>query len=154
MPVKLPAPIVQFHFETKSSYPRQRRHLQTFLASLFKKEQVSIASLNYIFCSDAYLLNINQQFLKHDDYTDIITFNLGQEKEPVQGEVYISLERVAENSQSLRLPFHQELHRVIFHGALHLCGYKDKTAAEAKLMRKMEDYYLLRYTNWSAKLNS
>ena len=154
MPVKLPAPIIQFHFETKSSHPRQRRQLQTFLASIFKKEQVSIASLNYIFCSDSYLLNINQQFLKHDDYTDIITFNLGLEKGPVQGEVYISLERVAENARNLQITFHQELHRVIFHGALHLCGYKDKTAADAKLMRKMEDYYLLRYTNWSAKLNS
>lgn len=102
-------------------------------------------SLTYIFCSDEYLLGINRQFLRHDYYTDIISFNLAAKKAPVEGEIYISLDRVKDNARQLKLPFKQELHRVIFHGALHLCGYKDKLRKDITLMRKMEDFYLKKY---------
>jgi len=106
-------------------------------------------SLTYIFCSDDYLLNINRQFLQHNYYTDIISFNLGQRNGPVEGEIYISLDRVKDNARQLHQTYQQELHRVIFHGALHLCGYKDKSVKDIALMRKMEDHYLQRY----ARLN-
>ncbi len=145
MPVKIPAPTIRFHFETASSYPRHRQQLKDFLLSLFKKEKVAVQSLDYIFCSDNYLLGINQQFLKHNNYTDIITFNLADTQSPVQGEIYISVDRVTDNARKLHLTIQEEFHRVIFHGALHLCGYKDKKPKEIMLMRQMEEYYLNRY---------
>ena len=112
---------------------------------LFKKEKASLTSLNFIFCSDEYLLEINQQFLKHNFYTDIISFNLAANNEPVEGEIYISLDRVRENAGELNQSFKTELHRVIFHGALHLCGYMDKRPADILVMRKKEDEYLKSY---------
>ena len=101
-------------------------------------------SLNYIFCSDKELLKINIDFLNHDYFTDIITFDLS-EKDGIVGEIYISLERVRENAQQLKVPVTEELHRVIFHGALHLCGFKDKTKADKLVMTKKQDEYLYRY---------
>ena len=101
--------------------------------------------MNYIFCNDKRLLDINQQYLKHDYYTDIITFNLSEEDNKITGEIYISVDRVKENAELLGLSTAAELHRVIFHGALHLCGYKDKTSGEKVKMRGKEDYYLFKY---------
>ena len=106
---------------------------------------MKLDALRYIFCSDKYLLEINRQYLNHDYYTDIITFNLSNHPEAVQGEIYISIDRVKDNARQFNASFTQELHRVIFHGALHLCGYKDKTAKEEKLMREKEDQYLALY---------
>lgn len=102
-------------------------------------------SLSYIFCTDAYLLTINQDFLKHDTLTDIITFDLSTDKEDLEAEIYISTERVMDNAEKLGVPYIQELHRVIFHGALHLCGLKDKTPAQKKEMRTAEDLCLSQY---------
>ncbi|WP_315819080.1 rRNA maturation RNase YbeY [Paraflavitalea speifideaquila] len=90
-------------------------------------------------------MEINRQYLQHDYFTDIITFNLSSHPAPVIGEIYISIDRVRDNAQQFSTTFRDELHRVIFHGALHLCGYKDKTAKEEKLMRAKEDEYLTRY---------
>ena len=101
--------------------------------------------MDYIFCTDAYLLGINKQFLKHNFYTDIITFNLANKKAPIQGEIYISMDRVKENAQIHQTTYKEELHRVIFHGALHLCGHKDKLPGHVKKMRKAEDSYLATY---------
>lgn len=94
--------------------------------------------LNYIFCSDDYLLAINNQFLNHDTYTDIITFGLGETGD-IEGEIYISVPRVRENARTAGLAFHDELDRVIIHGVLHLLGYSDKTPRRKALMRKKED---------------
>jgi probable rRNA maturation factor len=135
---------VYFHFLEPASL-KDRKTLKAFLQSLFKKERVGLESLTYIFCSDQYLLEINKQYLNHDYYTDIITFNLADNPKLVIGEIYISLDRVKDNAQNFNTSFKQELHRVIFHGALHLCGYKDKTAKEEKLMREKEDQYLKLY---------
>lgn len=135
---------VQFHFLQSASL-KNRQSLKAFLQSLFKKEGVKLNSLQYIFCSDKYLLEINCQYLNHDYYTDIITFNLSDKPVPVNGEIYISIDRVKDNAQNFNTSFKQELHRVIFHGALHLCGYKDKTAKEEKLMREKEDHYIKLY---------
>lgn len=103
-----------------------------------------MASLDYIFCSDAYLLKINQQYLRHNDYTDIITFELSATSQ-TEGEIYISVDRVKDNAMKFETTFSHELHRVIFHGALHLCGYKDKKKQEVLLIRKKEDEYLKLY---------
>jgi rRNA maturation RNase YbeY len=100
--------------------------------------------VNYIFCSDRYLLKINQTFLKHDYYTDIISFDLSPGK-MTQGEIFISIDRVRENAANFESSFKEELHRVIFHGALHLCGLNDKTENEKSKMRRMEEKYLKKY---------
>ena len=104
-----------------------------------------MGGLNYIFCSDKELLRINQEFLGHDFYTDIVTFELSETPGKIQGEIYISIDRVKENAKKLGVSFKSELHRVIFHGALHLCGYGDKTKSEKEEMRETEDYYLELY---------
>ena len=106
-------------------------------------------SLLYIFCTDQYLLDINRRYLKHDDFTDIISFELSTDPGRVHGEIYISLDRVRENAGALGVSFKEELHRVVFHGALHLCGYKDKLKSDQLVMREMEDRYLNLYLNAS-----
>lgn len=101
--------------------------------------------LSYVFCTDEYLLTINRDFLQHDYYTDIITFELSEPGQPVMGEIYISIDRVRDNAKIHQESFQRELHRVIFHGALHLCGYRDKTKKEQEEMRRKENEYLKRY---------
>lgn len=111
-----------------------------------KKEKKSAGELNFIFCSDKYLLGINRQYLNHDFYTDIITFDYSQGKQ-VSGDIYISIDRVKDNAKTYEVSFQDELLRVLIHGVLHLCGYKDKTKADARLMRQKEDYYLSLWSN-------
>ena len=124
---------------------RDRTKLKKFIEAAFRKEKKKLLSLNFIFCSDQDLLEINQEYLNHDYYTDIITFELSGKGRPVEGEVYISVERVRENSRQLNESNYKELHRVIFHGVLHLCGYKDKRVEEKKMMRQKEDELLNSY---------
>ncbi len=116
--------------------------LKAFIQSIFKKEKHALGSITYIFCSDEFLLQMNRDFLKHDYYTDIITFGLSEKGQPVEAEIYISLDRVKDNAQTIGTSFKEETLRVIFHGALHLCGYKDKKKSEIALMRSKEDHYL------------
>ncbi|MBC9910933.1 rRNA maturation RNase YbeY [Chitinophaga varians] len=124
---------------------KEKRKLKTFLKDLFAGEGQGLKDLHYVFCSDAYLLEINKQFLKHDTYTDIVTFEMGEDPEITEGEIYISVDRVKENAQKFQVSVNQELHRVIFHGALHLCGFRDKSKTESALMREKEDEYLIKY---------
>jgi probable rRNA maturation factor len=119
--------------------------LKAFIGQIFNKEAVKLKSITYIFCSDDYLLKLNKGFLKHNYYTDILTFDLSNQKNVVEGEIYISIDRVMENAENMKISFKKELHRVIFHGALHLCGYKDKTKKEILEMRAQEDKYLQLY---------
>jgi probable rRNA maturation factor len=135
---------IQFHFIQPVSL-EERTRLKQFIGTLFQKEKKKLAELQYIFCSDPYLLEINRQFLQHDFYTDIITFPLSDPGQPISGEIYISVDRVRDNAREFGSSFKKELHRVIFHGALHLCGYKDKSPRDEKLMREMEDKYLALY---------
>ena len=137
-------PKINFHFLDRNPTLANRKVLKLFIEQLFIKEKTGLESLSYIFCSDEYLLQVNKDFLKHDFYTDVITFDLSSTKETV-GEVYISIDRVKENAQTMGISFKNELHRVIFHGALHLCGYKDKTKADEASMRSKEDKYLNSY---------
>lgn len=134
-------PIIQFNF-LESITLKDRRRLKVFLIGLFKKEGRTLAELQYIFCSDQYLLAINRQYLGHDYYTDIVTFDLSEKGHLINAEIYISVDRLRENAYKYDNSLGKELHRVMFHGALHLCGYKDKTAKEKDTMRKMEEKYL------------
>lgn len=136
--------LIQFHFLKPVSLT-QRTLVKEVIGDLFRKEKTSLEQLQYIFCSDEYLLQINRQYLQHNYYTDIITFNLSENGAKVTGEIYISVDRVKENARDFKTSFKQELLRVIFHGALHLCGYKDKTEKEEIAMRKAEDKYLQYY---------
>lgn len=138
------SPDIQFHFLLPVSLAR-RGLLKQYLNSRFNKEKKKLASLHYIFCSDAYLLKINKDFLGHDFYTDIVTFDLSEKGGPIQGEIYISIDRVRDNARQMGLSIKEELHRVIFHGALHLCGYKDKSAKDIKEMRAHEEKWLSGY---------
>lgn len=124
-----------------------RRRLKEFLNLLFIDEGFSAHRIDIIFCSDEYLLKINQEFLNHDFYTDIVTFGESESDKSITGELYISGDRVMDNANNLNQDFQRELHRVIFHGCLHLCGYLDKSSKEIAIMRKMEDYYLNKYFN-------
>jgi probable rRNA maturation factor len=137
-------PIIRFNF-LESIGLSDRRSLKQFLGRLFKKEGQSLAELQYVFCSDHYLLIINHQYLGHDFYTDIITFPLSEKHQPINAEIYISVDRVRENAHKYDSSLKKELHRVIFHGALHLCGYQDKQARQQQEMRRREDYYLKLY---------
>ena len=127
---------------------KQRRLLKKFIIQLFFKEGKFLQSIDVIFCSDDYLLEINKQHLQHDFYTDIITFDLSESlANPIIGELYISVDRVKDNAALRNQEFSIELLRVIFHGLLHLCGFKDKTARDIKKMRQKEDEYLNLYNN-------
>ncbi|MGC4100969.1 rRNA maturation RNase YbeY [Ferruginibacter sp.] len=136
---------VQFFFLVDNISLVSRTALKQYIPGIFKKEKKKLQSLTYIFCSDDYLLEINRTHLKHDFYTDIITFDLSETKDNIIGEIYISTDRVRDNAATLGTSIKEELHRVIFHGALHLCGYKDKTPKEAKTMRTAEDRCLKLY---------
>jgi rRNA maturation RNase YbeY len=133
---------IRFFFPEPVSVLRQRTELKSFLEGLARKEKRTIRSLVYVFCDDPYLLQINRDFLNHDDLTDIITFTYSPDPKRIEGEIYISVTRVRENARIFGTSFTRELHRVIFHGLLHLCGYKDKLNADQALMRKKEDHYL------------
>jgi len=134
---------VRFSYADRSLSLRQKRKVQSFVGDLFSKEHKTPFQLQYVFCSDEYLHAMNLDFLKHDTYTDIITFDLSDDPlNLIEGEIYISVDRVAANATDLGLPFEEEALRVIFHGALHLCGYGDKTKAAKTEMRAREDYYL------------
>ena len=119
--------------------------LKSFIEKRVKKEGYSIETLTYVFCSDKYLLKMNKDFLSHNYYTDIISFDLSENPRNLIGEVYISVDRVKDNAKTLGTSLKEELHRVIFHGALHFCGYKDKKPSDAKKMRQMEDLWLNAY---------
>ncbi len=116
--------------------------LKTFVASIFAQEGVEFKSVSYIFCTDDYLLKLNQEYLNHNTFTDILTFTLSGTSLPVVSEIYISVDRVKENASKLSETYLTELHRVMIHGILHLCGYQDHSKAEKEDMRRKEDYYL------------
>ena len=134
--------IVFFRSSDRSLTLSGKTSLKVFIQSLFIKENFTLRSITYVFCSDKFLLQINRDFLQHDYYTDIISFPLSKKGEPIEAEIYISTDRVKENAQVHGKTYQNEMYRVLFHGALHLCGYKDKKKSEVELMRKKEDQYL------------
>ncbi len=136
---------IQFFFIDVKITLSERRRLKTFIERMFRNEGIQINSLVIIFCSDEYLLGVNRRFLKHDYYTDIITFNLADKEKLVEGEIYISTDRIRENALINKVALQNELHRIIFHGVLHLCGFKDKKSDEKTLMTIEENMYLKMY---------
>jgi rRNA maturation RNase YbeY len=138
---------IRFHELLKVSLGA-RTKLKEFLKKLMAREGRSLLSIDFIFCSDKYLLQINQEYLDHDDLTDIITFDLSDSGNALTSEIYISVERVKENAAIFNSTFQRELHRVMFHGVLHLCGYGDKTSEEKLVMRAKEDEYLKKYLDF------
>lgn len=123
---------IKIKLTNKNKYKRWLKKIAT-------NEGFMIENLNYIFCSDEYLYQINLKYLKHNTYTDIITFDQSDKPKRITGEIYISVDRVIENSKLLRVKFEKELNRVISHGLLHLCGYKDKSKSEKLNMRSKEE---------------
>lgn len=120
------------------------RQLKLFIKSLVFSEGFVAGDIAVVFCSDDYLLKVNQDFLNHDYYTDIITFDYC-EKGRINGDLLISLDRVLENSSKENTGFQDELYRVIFHGLLHLCGFKDKSKKDIEMMRLKESHYLSQF---------
>ena len=136
---------VHFYFEKVGLTLKERGNLKGFINSLIAKERKSLNNLNYIFCNDNAILEINRKYLDHNFYTDVITFDLSSSRKEILADIYISVDRIRENAKSLKLSLKEELHRVMLHGLLHLCGYNDKTEGERKLIRKKEDFYLNLY---------
>ncbi len=127
---------INFKFQGKNNF-------KAWLKKVAEKEGFSINNLNYIFCSDEYLHKVNLEYLDHDTYTDIITFDNSEEESTIEGDIFISIDRVRENSQTLNTVFEEEVKRVIVHGLLHLCGYDDHTPEDKAEMRKLESKYIL-----------
>ena len=133
---------VFFFKEGVSFRLNDQEKIKSWLTKAARKEAYRIKTLNYIFCDDKYLLQMNKDYLHHNYFTDIITFDNSTEKKIIAGDVFISVDTVRSNSKRFDTNFYDELHRVMIHGLLHLLGYKDKTEANKKRMRKMEDIWL------------
>ncbi|WP_300565000.1 rRNA maturation RNase YbeY [Flavobacterium sp.] len=129
--------MISFNYELDFEINDEQRY-SNWISDIISSENKTEGEINYIFCDDDYLLDINQQYLNHDTLTDIISFDysLGNE---INGDIYISIERVKDNALDFNVDFEEELKRVLAHGVLHYCGYKDKTEADELLMRSKED---------------
>jgi rRNA maturation RNase YbeY len=137
---------IYFHELNVQSLLVDRKRLKKCLVSIFERERVPLARVDIIFCSDQYLLSVNKEFLKHNYFTDTVTFTLSDAGEAVIGESYISIDRVKENSIEFKQGYQSELLRVIIHSCLHLCGYNDKEKAAKKKMTSRQENYLAECT--------
>ena len=134
--------MTSFFNETPFVFPYNKNSVKRWVKSVAKSEGKEAGNINYIFCDDEYLHRINVEYLQHDTLTDIITFDYTEEK-VLHSDIYISVERVKENAEIFKVPFQRELLRVLVHGLLHLCGYKDKTPKDSALMRQKEEEMML-----------
>ncbi len=132
--------MIYFNFETEFDLKDQKK-VSEWITNTIHKENFKLEEISYIFCDDEYLLNLNINYLDHDTLTDIISFDYSVGK-IISGDIFISVDRIKENAEKFEVDFKNELHRVIIHGILHYCGYKDKTEEEKNEMRSKEDYYL------------
>ena len=132
--------MISFNYETDFKLANEKE-LSQWISSAIIYEEKNEGEINYIFCDDDYLHKLNVEFLNHDTLTDIISFDYTVGKE-LHGDIYISVERVADNAKDFDVEFSRELHRVMIHGVLHYCVYKDKTEVDEKVMRQMENHYL------------
>ncbi|MDV3307237.1 MAG: rRNA maturation RNase YbeY [Cyclobacteriaceae bacterium] len=135
------AAIRYFSEDTDFTIPHPRKTAR-WLKSVARDEKVELGEINFIFCSDGYLIDLNRRYLQHDYYTDILTFDNRIGVEPITGDIYISVDRVKDNANQFGVGFIDELHRVMVHGILHLIGYSDTTPSKKKVMKKKEDAYL------------
>jgi len=130
--------MISFNNQSISFKLKDKTKIKQWIKTVTEKEKHKLGTINYIFCNDDELLEINIKHLNHKTLTDIITFDYTEGK-TIHSDIFISVERVEENAKKFNVTFEEELHRVIIHGVLHLCGYKDKTKADAELMRKKEN---------------
>ena len=131
--------MIHFFYENTSEIIEEK--IKPRIEKIIITEEKRLGEINYIFCDDEYLLKINQDFLQHDYYTDIITFDSVRGK-TISGEIFVSLQRIKDNASLISKNYEEEKKRVIAHGILHLCGYKNKTEEQQKIMRAKEDFYL------------
>lgn len=137
--------MINFNVETEGFKVLDIRKKKSWLKDLVKEQGFNLGELNYIFLNDKGLHKINLEYLNHDTYTDIITFDNSEEEDMIEGDIFVSIERIAENAKKFKVNFETELTRVMAHGVLHLCGYLDKKPEDVKLMREMEDKYVAKY---------
>lgn len=131
MPINFQSQLASFTLKDKTA-------IKNWMKTVVSNEKKKLGVVSYVFCSDDDLLKVNQDYLQHNTYTDIITFDYS-ENEVISGDIFISIDRVKENAEKFQASFNQELQRVMIHGILHLCGYKDKTKTQAQLMRQKEN---------------
>lgn len=136
------AKAISFFSEDIAFKPKQIRAIKSWLLEVITTEKYELSELNFIFCSDDYLLKINQEYLQHDTYTDTITFDNSEVKGEIVGDIFISVDRIKENAKTFGVNIADELHRVMVHSTLHLLGYKDKSAKDKKQMTDKENEYL------------
>lgn len=147
-PLKL---CLYFHYLTPPFYFPKRQSTKTFLLSIFREHSKKVKAINYIFCNDAYLLGLNREHLHHDYFTDILTFELSGKQDAVLADVYISVTRAKDNAQHYQVSQRDEIFRLLIHGTLHLCGYKDKTKTQREQMTKLENHYLYKFKLFHVK---
>jgi len=135
-------PSIRFFYEAVRFRLSKSNRTRSWIKTVILNEERKLGELNYIFCSDDHLANINSEYLNHDTYTDIVTFDSSEVEGCIQGDIYISVDRVSENALTYKAAFNRELHRVIIHGVLHLIGYADKSPSARKTMRNKEEAYL------------
>lgn len=134
--------MIRFFKEDTSFELPEKQRVKAWVKSIATQEGKQMGELSYIFCSDEYLLQVNREYLDHDYYTDIITFDNAEEEGVIEGDIFVSIDRVRDNATTLQVLFETELRRVLAHGVLHLCGYKDKTPTDEQLMRAKENFYI------------
>jgi probable rRNA maturation factor len=134
--------MIRFFNEDVTYKLPQKQVMRQWLKQQAEREGYAVGDLNYIFCSDEYVLQVNRDYLEHDYYTDIITFDQSEEEGKIEGDIFISVDRVGDNATQLGVPAEQEMRRVLAHGLLHLCGYGDKTDEEEAQMRAKEEEWL------------
>lgn len=137
--------MINFIIEIEKFKITERRKKKRWLNDLIFQENYKLLELNYIFLNDEALLKINKEYLHHDTYTDIITFDNSEEKKSIEGDIFISVDRIRENALMFHVSFETEMIRVMAHGLLHLCGYLDKKKKDIENMREKENYYMEQY---------
>jgi probable rRNA maturation factor len=142
---KLASEKIHFHFAFQPFALSNRTSLKSFIENIFMKEKCALVKLNFIFCSNREIKALNKRYLNHNYSTDILTFDFSKKDEAKISDIFISQEQVKQNSKEFKTSFKREIHRVIFHGVFHLCGYNDKTPKDKVSMRAREDYYLDKY---------
>ncbi len=134
--------MINFHSESIDFKVTNPIKTKRWLKSVIESEGFELGEINYIFCNDEYLHKINVEYLDHDTLTDIITFDNSEDEALIEGDIFVSIERITDNSNDFKTSFEHEFRRVIVHGILHLCGYYDKTDEDEKQMRTKEDHYI------------
>jgi probable rRNA maturation factor len=138
--------MISFNIELGGFKLSDVRKKKSWLKDLVKDQGFKLGELNYIFLDDEGLHKINLEYLNHDTYTDIITFDNSEDESLIEGDIFVSIERITENANKFQVNFETELSRVMAHGVLHLCGFLDKKPEDVKLMREMEEKYIKKYS--------